>query len=279
METVQKANDKDFSKAIKLSVDDKDRIKNAINEYAQDAINEIPILFYDSTILSNGKTGLVVTDKNVYIGEFMNRQRIPLRNIINIIPKKGAFSINDNSLSGVNLTISTSPLFVEFLKRTIGLLIENNKVSAVEATTDNKLKEIEELYYDSIKRMNDIEYANRLILPDMKPQVIQLAVGTYAKECIGENALLLYSNDVGCSGKEGFFITNRKLYVSGSGLFSKPQSIPLRNIVSIECQSNNYCIKVNDIKLKLPYFYSKPEIITDLSELLQKVIPLAIEVE
>lgn len=276
---IQEANDKDFSKAVKLVKDDKIRIQNAINEYAKNAINEIPILFYDSTILSNGKAGLVLTNKNVYIGEIMTHESIPLRNIVRIGCKKSSFSINDIESTGVNLTITTAPIFVELLEKIISLLVENSKQSIIEENVPDKIQAIEELYYDSIKRMNDIEYANRLILPDMKPQVIQLAVGTYAKECIGENALLLYTNDVGCSGKEGFFITNRKLYVSGSGLFSKPQSIPLRNIVSIECQLNNYCIKVNDIKLKLPYFYSKPEIITDLSELLQKVIPLAIEVE
>lgn len=278
METVQKANDKDFSKAIKLSVDDKDRIKNAINEYAQDAINEIPILFYDSTILSNGKTGLVVTDKNVYIGEFMNHQRIPLRNIINIIPKKGAFSINDNSLSGVNLTISTSPLFVEFLKRTIGLLIENNKVSAVEATTDNKLKEIEELYYDSVKRMNDVNFSSKVILPDMYPSITQMAVETYAKDCVGENALLLFTNEYIPRGECGFLITNKKIYMYTGTIFDKPKSVPLKNIVSMDCKPKKFDIYVNDIKI-ITSFLIKPELVQELFDLMQKVIPLAIEIK
>lgn len=277
--TIQEANDKDFAKAVKLIKDDKNRINNAINEYAQNAANEIPILFYDSTILSNGKAGLVLTNKNIYIGELMTHESIPLRNIFHITSRKSSFSINNIESPGVNLTIKTAPIFVELLQKVIKVLVEGRNQSNIEDNTSDKIKEIEELYYDSIQRMNDIEYANRLVLPDMKPQVIQLAVGTYAKECVGENALLLYANDAGCSGKEGFFITNKKLYVSSSGLFSKPQSIPLKNIVSIECQLKNYCIKVNDIKLKLPYFYSKPEIITDLFELLQKVIPLAIEVE
>lgn len=275
---IQEANDKDFSKAVKLVKDDKIRIQNAINEYAKNAINEIPILFYDSTILSNGKAGLVLTNKNVYIGEIMTHESIPLRNIVRIGCKKSSFSINDIESTGVNLTITTAPIFVELLEKIISLLVENSKQSIIEENAPNKIQEIEELYYDSIKRMNDVNYSTKVLLADMKPEITQMAVATYAKDCVGENALLLFSNEYTVEGKCGFLLTNKKLYMYTGTIFDKPKSIPLQNIVSMECKAKKFDIIVNGIKI-ITSFLFKSELVQELFDLLEKIIPLAIEVE
>lgn len=275
---IQKANDSDFSNAVKLVADDKVRIKNAMNEYAQNAVNETPILFYDSTILSNGKSGLVLTDKNVYIGEFLNHRNVPLRNIVNILPKKNSFSINEISSSGVNLTNTTSPLFVELLKSIINLLIENKQETSIEGTSNNKVKEIEEIYYDSVKRINDVNFSSKVILPETYPSITQKAVETYAKDCIGENALLLFANEYVPSGECGFLLTNKKLYMYTGTIFDKPKSVLLKNIVSMECKPKKFDIYVNNIKIIAPFLY-KPELVQELFDLLQKLVPLAMEVE
>ena len=276
---IQEANDIDFAGVVKLVKDDKIRSKTILDEYAKDAVNEVPILFYDNSLLSNGKAGFLLTDRNFYINETMSHPVIPLKNVVSIAPQKATIRINETELAGVNLTKITAPIFADLLNKIVALLLDETAQKAIEDNTNGKMKEIENLYYESIKRMGDTEYATRLVLPDMNPKVTQLAVGTYAKDCVGENAVLLYANDVGSNGKEGFFITNKKLYVSGGGLFSKPQAIPLKSIASMECVPKDYHIKVNNVKLKLPYFYTKPAIITELFELLKKVIPLATEVE
>ena len=164
------------------------------------------------------------------------------------------------------------------IKKILALLIENNKESVVENTADNKIKIIEELYYDSVKRMNDVNYSSKVILPDMYPSITQMAVETYAKDCVGENALLLFTNEYTPSGNCGFLLTNKKIYMYTGTIFDKPKSVPLKNIVSMDCKPKKFDIYINDIKI-ITSFLQKPELVQELFDLLQKVIPLAIEVE
>lgn len=278
VDSVRKSNDVDFSSAVNLVVNDKFRIQNAINKYAKNAINEIPILFYDSSLLSNGKTGLVLTDKNVYIGEVLNHHTVPLRNIVRIISKEDTFSINDITLSGVSFNNATSQLFTDLLKNIIKLLIEDKKEAVIEDSSNSTIKQIEEIYYDSVKRINDVNFSSKVILPDAYPSITQMAVETYAKDCVGENAILLFTNEYTPTGNCGFLLTNKKLYMYTGTIFDKPKSVPLKNIVSMECKPEKFDILINNIKIIASFLY-KPEVVQELFDLLQKIIPLAIEVE
>ena len=89
---------------------------------------------------------------------------------------------------------------------------------------------------------------------------------------------MLFANEYTVEGKCGFLLTNKKLYMYTGTVFDKPKSVPLKNIVSMECKAKKFDILVNNIKI-ITSFLFKPELVQELFDLLQKVIPLAIEVE
>lgn len=164
------------------------------------------------------------------------------------------------------------------LKNIIKLLIEDKKEAVIEDSSNSTIKQIEEIYYDSVKRINDVNFSSKVILPDAYPSITQMAVETYAKDCVSENAILLFANEYTPTGNCGFLLTNKKLYMYTGTIFDKPKSVPLKNIVSMECKPEKFDILINDIKIIATFLY-KPEVVQELFDLLQKIIPLAIEVE
>ena len=141
-----------------------------------------------------------------------------------------------------------------------------------------KLKEIETLYYEAVHSVGDTNFATRVILPDLQPAVVHMAVATYAKDCAGENAVLLYADDINCEGKSGFLLTNKKFYFYAGTVWEKPKSIPLKTIISMECRAKKQEFVINGMKIIVPYL-QKPAPTEALFNLLQKIIPLAMEIE
>lgn len=138
---------------------------------------------------------------------------------------------------------------------------------------ENPKEAIEKLYYVSIQKANNDEFAQRFILADSNPQKIITAVKTFAKNCAGENALLMYDDSAFGNGKVGMLLTNKKLYVCNS--FEKPVEIDLSAVSAISASAKT--ITVNNVKIDSGMINKESTVL--LADFLQKAIPLAMKVE
>ena len=145
-------------------------------------------------------------------------------------------------------------------------------------SVSQELEEIAKIYYESVEKMGSTDYATQVILADVQPQRVMRAVKSYAKDCSGENIILQYDSTIDSTGKEGFLLTNKKLYINTGVIFDKPSAITLRNIMSISVDKKNMRIIVNKSKIEAAWL-KKIELIEELSDLLQKIIPLAKEIQ
>ena len=143
--------------------------------------------------------------------------------------------------------------------------------------SENPKGEIEKLYNETIQKVSDDGFLKKFALADSNQKKTLVAVNTYAKNCIGEEILVVYDDTLFGNGKAGFLLTNKKLYIHNS--FEDPVEIDLSSIVSIipNPKEANSFITINDIKVSTSML---TEFGTELvCDFLEKAIPLAKQIE
>lgn len=144
-------------------------------------------------------------------------------------------------------------------------------------TCENPRDEITSLYYQAIKEAGSEadNFKAHVLLADTSPEQLMKIVNLYARDCVGEDAILIFDNTWTKNFKNGFLLTNKNIYIGSSGkLLAK---IPLDDIKFLDApqKSNKLVINTTDIDC-LQIFQ---EGTTSLANYLLKIIPLAMEIE
>lgn len=142
---------------------------------------------------------------------------------------------------------------------------------------ENPKEEFEVLFYDVVQKAANDDFTQRFLLADKNPKKILAAVKAYAKNCAGENALLMYDDSTFGNGKVGMLLTNKKMYVGNS--FETPVEIELSSIRAISAtpKSLNSFIMVNEVKIDTAFLNKTTTVL--LSDFLQKAVPLAMQIQ
>ena len=140
----------------------------------------------------------------------------------------------------------------------------------------NPREEIERLYYEALKEAGTAgkDFKDKVCLADSNPYFVSKAVNLYAKDCVGEDALLVFDNTWTKNFKNGFLLTNKNLYIGQGGRLKA--KIALEQIKFIDMPANDYKIVVNTTDF--PANMILPEGATALANYLVKVIPLAMQI-
>ena len=116
---------------------------------------------------------------------------------------------------------------IESLKsENLSLTYEESNIQENVEIEDSE-KQIEAFYYQAISEAgeNMDDFKKHVNLADKRPDMIAKAVKTYAKDCIGENAILIFDNTWTLNCKNGFVLTNKNIYIGSGGKLK--QCIPL----------------------------------------------------
>lgn len=151
------------------------------------------------------------------------------------------------------------------------------KTIAVVEVVEDYMEQIQDIYYQI---GNNAKYADdfykRVCLADKRPDMIDRAVQTYARNCIGENAILIFDDTLSLNCKSGFLLTNKAIYVGLSGKLVK--YIPLADVTFLDAKIGfltNELI-INDTKIQTEQISGGTVALCDL---LEKIIPLAMKVK
>lgn len=209
--------------------------------------NEIPLLFFDTTILTNGSAGVLVTNKNVYSSKENRIFRID--SISSIISEGFYVRIDGISVPEAYDKKDQAKMLnfvVQVLKYKDSNCSQHNKSSnKIKYISNNDCKEISENNLTSNRKLSESElclfieqnfftefkkdssygryfFTNVSVTSDSKKR-LENAVKTYASITNGEKVLFWYDNTMTGSGKEGFVITNQNIHFSnkyGAGKIS-----------------------------------------------------------
>ncbi|AIN94061.1 hypothetical protein E4O03_01195 [Treponema sp. OMZ 792] len=167
---------------------------------------------------------------------------------------------------------------IESLKsENLSLTYEESNIQENVEIEDSE-KQIEAFYYQAISEAgeNMDDFKKHVNLADKRPDMIAKAVKTYAKDCIGENAILIFDNTWTLNCKNGFVLTNKNIYIGSGGKLK--QCIPLADIkfidATVKFTSNKLTINTTEVETEQ---ILKGTIA--LYNLLQNIIPLAMKVE
>lgn len=155
--------------------------------------------------------------------------------------------------------------------------VEPAEPVTISISCENPKEEVEKLYNETIQQCSDDGFAKRFALADSNQKKTLVAINAYAKNCIGEEILVVYDDTLFGNGKAGFILTNKKLYIHNS--FEDPIEIDLSSVISITASSKetNPFITINDVKVSTSML---TELGTELvCNFLEKAIPLAKQIE
>lgn len=212
-------------------------LNKARKSFAQYDDSETPLLFFDTTIFTNGSAGVLLTDKKIYSSK--DKMTFNLEGIervvsegfyvrIDGVPIQEAYDRNDQA--------QMLDFLVQVIKHRKRLhnsnqeSYEQNKsmgIDVVNEYEDNELqgkvikkseselcKEIEEKFFTDFKRdsaYNKGFFTNIRQSNDSK-KILENAIKSYANLEKTEKILFWYDNTMTSSGKEGFVITNKFIY-------------------------------------------------------------------
>ena len=159
------------------------------------------------------------------------------------------------------------------------LVYDGNESFSASTACENPKKELERIYYTSIQELSgDEDFKQRFFLADSNPKKVIVAVNAYAKNCKGEEILVMYDDSTFANGKAGFLLTSKKLYVCNR--LESPNEVELSNIQVITAATpdpDNSFITVNNIKISTSMLdEAGTEVICNF---LQNAIPLAMQIE
>lgn len=144
-------------------------------------------------------------------------------------------------------------------------------------TCDNPREEIERLYYEALKEAGAVgnDFRDHVYLADLNPYYVSKAVNLYAKDCVGEDALLVFDNTWTKCFKNGMLLTDKNIYIGNNGKLKV--KISLKDVKFIDANTSECKIIINTSELMTN------QIVTDgtvaLANFLIKIIPLALKIE
>ena len=135
------------------------------------------------------------------------------------------------------------PEYMENRDKTMHILQEENELQEiVRLVGQDALSPADRLTMETAKMIReDFLQQNAFVDED--------AYSSYAKQFRLMDIILQYDSTIDSTGKEGFLLTNKKLYINTGVIFDKPSAIPLRNIMSISVDKKNMRIIVNKSKI------------------------------
>ncbi len=238
-------------------------IRNAIAKYAKDCRLEDVILFYDYTIMGNGKKGILITWDKVYNSTGIS---FSFDDIIMIQkPSEDRFHLQINIGRGFvkfhtfdphDYCFSVLSLVREYRKMDVQQAAEEQKQTAPTQRQFAGQSKVAELAAE-VQKLKNVGY-HAVFTPRSKENVdvIQTAISTYAKGCNREDISLFYDSSTFRNGKAGIIMTWDGFYASG--LSNKEKYLTYDDILEIKGISDDlkttFYIKTrkerSDIKLE-----------------------------
>ncbi|WP_127533000.1 hypothetical protein [Paenibacillus kobensis] len=238
------------------------RFHNALRTFAFiEHEQERPLLMFDNSIMSSGKSGFLLTDKHLYI---KGASTIAWKNVEHIECGSNHITVNKQRIS-----LTWSVLNSEDI-RAVEQLLEFCCVAllAYAAQTSESGSYEEFLAEDRVIIGNEEEavaYSSRLLASfadsewsrhvyglSNDPKAIkkmQQAIESYAQLQPGEIPLIVYDNTAFGSAKDGCMITNQRICIRNP--FSKPKSFSYDAVSLIELKGMSKELFVNGFEVSL----------------------------
>ena len=144
---------------------------------------------------------------------------------------------------------------------------------------DNPREEITKLYYQSMSESGSAgdDFKKHVCLAEQNPDFIKKVLNLYAKDCTGEDAILVFDNTFTRNCKNGLFLTNKNIYIGARGKLK--EKIPLSDVKFIDVQASALInkVKINTAEIESEQLLKHGTIA--FGNLLQKIIPLAMQIE
>jgi len=225
----------------------------AVAEYAPVPGDETPLLLTDDSFFGNGKLGVVVTDKKIYINtNFTQKRTIPISEIFNLSIREGALKLyhlnlilkTPNSLP-VSFATSSNQVQIKQLMGTFAqilfLLPQIRCVPPVSPAATSGT-DLHSLVSATVRKygVGGIYFSSET--PQFSQRLPKAKVA-YAQLTAGETPLLLEDFSITGSAKEGLVLTDRALYVNNP--VSRKKAVPLHQISQVTCEANgrkNFCV-------------------------------------
>ncbi|MBQ4378320.1 MAG: hypothetical protein II821_03880 [Treponema sp.] len=152
--------------------------------------------------------------------------------------------------------------------------------SVFESTTfENPIEEIKNLYNKAIYEAGDnsSDFGKHVFLADSNPEFVMNAVRTYAKDCVGEEAILVFDDTFTKSCKDGFLLTNKNIFIGLGGKIKAKLPLCEINFIDVSFKTFATSIKINTTEIFSEQILKKGTIA--LANLLKEIIPIAMQIK
>ena len=124
--------------------------------------------------------------------------------------------------------------------------------SVSESTTfENPIEEIKNLYNKALYEASDnsSDFGKHVFLADSNPEFVMKVVRTYAKDCVGEEAILVFDDTFTKSCKDGFLLTNKNIFIGLGGKIKAKLPLSEINFIDVSFKTFATSIKINTTEI------------------------------